>query len=113
MYLAYAWFNSRPVQRLMVMKHYLIKVYGESGRKAPPFLTSAVDESKWSASRLDPFTLGERAGCTHWVGGWVGRRAGLDTVEKRKIICPCGELNHVLPDRTSYRLSYPGSSKIL
>jgi hypothetical protein len=26
-----------------------------------------------------------RAG-THWVGGWVGPRAGLDDEEKRKIL---------------------------
>jgi hypothetical protein len=23
---------------------------------------------------------------THWIGGWVSPRAGLDTVEKRKIL---------------------------
>jgi hypothetical protein len=26
---------------------------------------------------------------THWAGRWVNTRAGLDTVEKRKISCPC------------------------
>jgi hypothetical protein len=29
-------------------------------------------------------TPGERARCTHWVGGGVDPRAGLDDVEKRK-----------------------------
>jgi hypothetical protein len=24
--------------------------------------------------------------CTNWIGGWVGVRAGLDAVEKRKIL---------------------------
>jgi hypothetical protein len=31
------------------------------------------------------FTRGEGAPDTHWKGGWVGLRAGLDTVEKKKL----------------------------
>jgi hypothetical protein len=31
------------------------------------------------------FTPGERAPGTHWIGGWVGPRTGLDVVEKRNI----------------------------
>jgi hypothetical protein len=30
---------------------------------------------------------------THWVGGWMGPRAGLDAVEKRKIPSPGRESN--------------------
>jgi hypothetical protein len=31
----------------------------------------------------------ERATGTHWIGGWVGSRVGLDAVEKRKFeTCP-------------------------
>jgi hypothetical protein len=29
---------------------------------------------------------GERAPATHWMGGWVHPRAGLDDVEKRKFL---------------------------
>jgi hypothetical protein len=29
---------------------------------------------------------GERAPDTHWIGGWVGPRAGPDDVEKRKFL---------------------------
>jgi hypothetical protein len=32
------------------------------------------------------FTSEERATGTHWIGGWVDPRAGLDTVEKRKFL---------------------------
>jgi hypothetical protein len=76
---------------------------------APPFLTAAVDGSEWSASRPCRFTAG-----THWIGGWVGPRTGLDVVEKRKS-CPCLDSN---PDRPAhslslYRLSYPDSSCII
>jgi hypothetical protein len=49
------------------------------------FLTSALVGGEWSASHSDRFTPGERAAGTHWIGGWVGLRTGLDDVEKRKI----------------------------
>jgi hypothetical protein len=54
------------------------------------FLNSALDGGEWSASCPGCFTTGGRALCTHWTGGWVGLRAGLDTVAKRKdpIILP-------------------------
>jgi hypothetical protein len=48
---------------------------------APLFLTSVLDESEWSASRPGPFTAGEAAPDTHWIGGWVGPRTGQDVVE--------------------------------
>jgi hypothetical protein len=41
---------------------------------------------EWSALRLSRFIPGERDPCTHWLGGWVGPRAGLDDVEKRKFL---------------------------
>jgi len=43
-------------------------------------LTSALDGSEWSASPSPP----ERAADTHWIGGWVDPRAGLDAVSTRK-----------------------------
>jgi hypothetical protein len=45
---------------------------------APPFLTSALDEGKWSVSRLCRFHPEETTPSARWVGGWVGPRAGLD-----------------------------------
>jgi hypothetical protein len=48
------------------------------------FLTSALAGGEWSASRLGRFTPGERAPGSHWIGGWVDPRAGLDDMSKRK-----------------------------
>jgi hypothetical protein len=39
----------------------------------------------------------ERAPGTHWVGGWMGSRAVLDTVVKRKISSSCRETNPRTP----------------
>jgi len=44
--------------------------------------TSALDGSGWSASRHGRFILRERAAGNHWIGGWVGPRAGLETQTK-------------------------------
>jgi hypothetical protein len=49
------------------------------------FLTSELDGGEWSASRRGLFTPRERALGTHWIGGWVGPRGGLDAVLIRKI----------------------------
>jgi hypothetical protein len=57
------------------------------------FLTSALDGGEWSASRLGRFTLREIVPGTHWIGGWVGLRVGLDAVVKRKIPSPCRDVN--------------------
>jgi hypothetical protein len=62
-------------------------------RYSSTILTSAIDGGKWSVSRLSRFTLEEGAASTHWIGDWVGPRAGLDTVECRKISCFCRESN--------------------
>jgi hypothetical protein len=40
---------------------------------------------EWSASRPCRFTHSEKAPGTHWIEGWVGPRAFLDAVVKRKI----------------------------
>jgi hypothetical protein len=60
-------------------------------------LTLALDGGEWSASRPGRFTPKERAPGTHWIGGWVGPRAVLDAVVKRKIPSPCRESNPRTP----------------
>jgi hypothetical protein len=79
-----------------------------SGGISPPFLTSVLDGGEWWASRPCRSKPGERAPDTHWIGGWVGPRVGLDAVGKRKIL-HCWEANPGRPARSPslYRLSYP------
>jgi hypothetical protein len=47
------------------------------GSKAPPFLTSELDGTEWSVSRVGRLALGERASGTHWTGGGVGGHYGV------------------------------------
>jgi hypothetical protein len=61
-----------------------MKTYGGVEVYMHAFLNSALDGAELSASNPGRFTSGERDFSTHWVGGWVGRRAGLDAVAKRK-----------------------------
>jgi hypothetical protein len=51
-------------------------------------MTSALDGGEWSASRPSRFIPRERAPGTHWIGGWVGHRAVVDAVVKRKFPSP-------------------------
>jgi hypothetical protein len=52
---------------------------------------------QWSASLSGRFTPTERVPDTPWIGGWVGPRAVLDAVVKRKIPSPRRESNPRTP----------------
>jgi hypothetical protein len=77
------------------------------------FLTSALVGGDWSPSRPSRFTPGERTPGTNWIGGWVGPRAGLDDVEKRKLLTLPGleirTLGCPARNQSLYRLRYPDS----
>jgi hypothetical protein len=51
------------------------------GVDVPPFLTLELDGCECSASHPGHFTPEERSSGTHWIGDWVGPRAGLDAGE--------------------------------
>jgi hypothetical protein len=46
-------------------------------------LTLALGGGEWSASSPSHFTSRERAPGTHWIGGWVGPRAILDSGKEK------------------------------
>jgi hypothetical protein len=56
-----------------------MKTYGGVDVEIHIFLTSAQVGGEWSASRPCRFTPG-----THFIGGWVDPRVGLDDMEKLK-----------------------------
>jgi hypothetical protein len=82
---------------LLLTEHHAIKVYWEWRYRSTHSLTSALDGGEWSVSRHGRFTARGRAPGTHWIGGWVGPRAVLDTVVKRKIPSPRRESNPRTP----------------
>jgi hypothetical protein len=74
-------------------------------------LASEPDRGEWSVSCPGRFTPKERATGTHWIGGWVGPRAGLDAVVDRNIPIPRRESSPRTPivqpvAQSLYRLSY-------
>jgi hypothetical protein len=74
------------------------------------FLTSALVGGGWSASRRGRFIPGERTPGTHWIGGWVNPRAGLNDLEKRKFLTLSGlelrPLRRPVRRQSLYRLLY-------
>jgi hypothetical protein len=89
-----------------------MKAYGGVDVQIHIFLPRLV-EGEWSISRPGRFTPGERAPGTHWIGGWVDPRAGLDDVKKRKFLTlPRLEpppLGRPARSQSLNRLCYPGS----
>jgi hypothetical protein len=62
---------------LSVTKCHDMKTCGEVKEQFHAFLNSALVGGEWSASLSGRFTSGKSAPDTHWIGGWVGPRAGL------------------------------------
>jgi hypothetical protein len=60
------------------------------------FVTSALDGCERSASRPGRFTLEERPPGNHRARGWLGPRASLDAVTRRKIPDPAGNRTPVV-----------------
>jgi hypothetical protein len=81
---------------LCLTKHHAMKMYWGVEVWLHAFLISALDGGEWSASRLGRFTPRERAPGTHWIGGWVGPRAVLEAVVKKKIPSPHWREGHKL-----------------
>jgi hypothetical protein len=63
-----------------------MKAYGGVDVLINVFFTSAPVGPELSASRPGRITPEERPTGTHWIGRMTGPRAGLDDVEKRRIL---------------------------
>jgi hypothetical protein len=63
----------------------------------PPFLTSSLDTVVWAHSWTCHITIGETSSGTNCIGSWVGPRAGLDIMDKRKSFVPAGNLTPTPP----------------
>jgi hypothetical protein len=89
---------------VVLIRHHALKTYGEwlysSTRSCP-----RARWGEWSASRPVRFTSGERVTGTHWIGGWVGPRAGLDAEAKRTILAPACNRTAVVR-RVAYYIIY-------
>jgi hypothetical protein len=86
-------------------------VLGEWRYRSTNSLTSALERGEWSASRPGRFTPRDRTPVTRWIVSWVGARAGLDTISKKKSPSPHRHSNPVHPARSQslYWLSHHGS----
>jgi hypothetical protein len=65
-----------------ILKRDAIKAHGGVQMYLHAFLPSTLDGSK------QPLYSGLRASGTHWVGGWMDLRAGLDVMKERKSLAP-------------------------
>jgi hypothetical protein len=83
-----------------------MKAYGGVDVWIHIFLASALVGGEWPVSHPGRFTPG-----THWIGGWVDPRAGLDDVEKRILLTVPGlelrPLGRPARSQSQYRLRYP------
>jgi hypothetical protein len=87
--------------------HSLLKLSVIPNKVHQPVLSAGKQEQE-----LRKFVFNERAPGTHWIGGWVDPRAGLDDVEKRKLLTLPGlelrPLGRPARSQSLYRLRYPG-----
>jgi hypothetical protein len=92
---------------LSLTKHHAIKTYWVNGGTVLRIL-NFFTSWRWVVSYASrPLYPMGRAPGTHWIGRWMGSRAGLNAVAKRKFpnIAPAGNWTPVVQSV----LSYPGS----
>jgi hypothetical protein len=90
-----------------------MKTYGGIDVQIHVLLTSALIADEKSVSRSGRFTLEKETG-TYLIGGWVGRRTGLNNVERSKILLleelELRPLGRPARSQSLNRLNCPGSS---
>jgi hypothetical protein len=76
---------------MYVITNSAVEEYGGGGgclAIAPLFMASEPDEGEWPFSRPCRFTPVQSAHGTHLIGGWVGPKVDLVSVEKRETSFP-------------------------
>jgi hypothetical protein len=98
-------------KKAKLLRYHHVSAMGERRYSSYSLFNLALDGV--SGQRHAPAALypQERTTGTHWIGGWVGLRAGLDTEVNEKILCFCRGSNLGRPDcgQTLYWLSYRSS----
>jgi len=69
---------------LFLTEHHAINVLWEWRYSSTHSLTSALNRGELSVSCPGRFTSRQRPPVTRWIGSWVGPRAVLNAVVKRK-----------------------------
>jgi hypothetical protein len=91
-------------------RHYAMKTFGDSDCIYSRFLDLSSSLKRVVSFTPLPLHPSPLLGFTHWIGGWVSPRTGLDDMEKRKFCTlPRLELWSLgRPSRSQlqYRLSY-------
>ena len=64
---------------------------GSAGMTLHNFQHATIHRSAASVTHLSPHPW-ERARGTHWIGGWVGPKFGLDVFKRSQISCPWQDL---------------------
>jgi hypothetical protein len=91
----YVW-NLRVILSLRLIKYYTLKAYGGVVEKLHAFLISALEWSKWSASRSVHFDPEYRSTDNSKIWGWGGGgHACPDALETIKTSFPCPALKNV------------------
>jgi hypothetical protein len=72
-----------------------MKTYGGVELQLKAFLTLGLNGDEWSVSHPSHLNPGKRASRTHWIGGWVGPRTGLDVVTVLNTICTLHNINMI------------------
>jgi hypothetical protein len=97
-----------PLSSLVKLSLCKTKAYGRADVYIHVLLTSAPARGEWLATRPGRFTPGEGALSTHWIGGWVGPRTGIDDLKKGKFLTLPGlelrPLGHLVRSQSHYRL---------
>jgi hypothetical protein len=82
-------FEVRTKSKIKQSRYTPWRRLGERRYSSYSFTTSALDGVSGQRRAPPRFTPRERTPSTHWTGGWVGPRVGLDTEDRGKILCPC------------------------